>query len=115
MAIRVHELKIAKEYADSVHFGDKTFEVRLNDRGFQKGDIVRFKPLDRLGVVDSFHPLYDKEYEITYVLGSFVGLAQGYVAFGIKPVPEQTELEEKIVEAMKDLKLEVVRPDCPWK
>ena len=25
MAIRVHELKIAKDYADSVHFGDKTF------------------------------------------------------------------------------------------
>ena len=28
MAIRVHELKIAKDYADSVHFGDKNFEVR---------------------------------------------------------------------------------------
>ena len=93
MAIRVHELKIAKDYADSVHFGDKTFEVRLNDRGFQKGDIVRFIPLNRLGVEDRVHPLYYKEYEITYVLGSFYGLAQGYVAFGIEPMPEQTESE----------------------
>jgi hypothetical protein len=94
MAIRVHELKIAKDYADSVHFGDKTFEVRLNDRGFQKGDIVRFKPLGKSGAsVDTSHPLYEKEYEITYVLGSFYGLAQGYVAFGIKPLPEQTERE----------------------
>ena len=92
MAIRVHELKIVKDYADSVHFGDKTFEVRLNDRGFQKGDIVRFKPLSKSGAsVDTRHPLYDKKYEITYVLGSFYGLAQGYVAFGIKPLPEQTE------------------------
>lgn len=29
---------------------------------------------------DTRHPLYDKEHEITYVLGSFYGLAQGYVA-----------------------------------
>ena len=92
MTIRVHKLKIAKEYADSVYFGDKTFEVRLNDRGFQKGDIVRFKPLgESSSSVDTRHPLYDKEYEITYVLGSFYGLAQGYVAFGIKPLPAQTE------------------------
>ena len=96
MAIRLHELKIAKNYADSVYLGDKTFEVRLNDRGFQKGDIVRFHPLSRSGAtVDERHPLYDKEYEITYVLGSFYGLAQGYVAFGIKPIPEQTEREDE--------------------
>ena len=94
MAIRVHELKIEKDYADSVYFGDKTFEVRLNDRGFQKGDIVKFRPLGEDGVsIDTRHPLCGKEYEITYVLGSFCGLAQGYVAFGIKPMPEQTERE----------------------
>lgn len=92
MAIRVHELKIAKDYADSVYFGGKTFEVRLNDRGFQKGDIIRFMPLSKNGaLVDTRHPLYDKEYEITYVLGSFYGLAQGYVAFSIKPLPEERE------------------------
>ena len=94
MAIRVHELKIAKGYADSVYLGDKTFEVRLNDRGFQKGDTVRFQPLSRSGAsVDTRHPLHNKEYEITYVLGSFYGLTQGYVAFGIKPIPERTERE----------------------
>ena len=82
MAIRVHELKIAKDFPDSVYFGDKTVEVRLNDRGYQKGDIVRFKPLSGHGTIDTRHPLYNHEFEITYVLGSFVGLAQGYVAFG---------------------------------
>ena len=94
MAIRVHELKIAKDYADSVWAGDKNFEVRLNDRGFQKGDVIRFMPLSRSGAsIDTRHPLYDKRYEITYVLGSFYGLAQGYVAFCIKPMPKQTERE----------------------
>lgn len=96
MAIRVHELKIAKEYADSVYSGDKTFEVRLNDRGYQKGDVVRFMPLGKNGEsVDTRHPLHCKEYEITYVLGSFVGLAQGYIAFGIKPMPDKMDCSWK--------------------
>ena len=95
MAYRVHELKIDKNYADSVHFGDKNFEVRLNDRGFQKGDIIRFKPLTVNGTIDTRHLLYNREYEITYVLGSFIGLAQGYVAFGIKELPMQTERNEQ--------------------
>lgn len=107
MTIRVHELKISKEYADSVYFGDKTFEVRLNDRGFQKGDIVRFKPLGESSpFIDIRHPLYDKEYEITYVLGSFHGLAQGYVAFGIKPLPVRTEREGEWQEGLKRVRLQ---------
>ena len=38
--IRTHHLKILAEYFDSIACGDKTFEIRKNDRGFQKGDIV---------------------------------------------------------------------------
>ena len=36
--MKVHELKILNDFADSVVAGDKTFEIRENDRGFQKGD-----------------------------------------------------------------------------
>lgn len=42
----IHELKIFKSFADAIISGDKTFEVRHNDRGFQKGDKVRFKVED---------------------------------------------------------------------
>ena len=84
MSNRVHELKIEKDYADSVYLGDKNFEIRLNDRGFQKGDIIRFLPLGK-------NPY--KEYEITYVLGSFIGLANNYVAFGIKPIKKGGDTE----------------------
>lgn len=95
MSNRVHELKIEKDYADSVYLGDKNFEIRFNDRGFQKGDIIRFLPLERnhYGCVDTQHPLYRKEYEITYVVGSFVGLADNYVALGIKPIKESGDAE----------------------
>ena len=84
MANRVHTLKILKDYADSIIFGDKNFEVRYNDRGFQKGDIVKFKVIDKRTGLSKAHEIENHHYEITYVLGSFVGLAPDYVAFGIK-------------------------------
>lgn len=96
MSNRVHELKIEKDYADSVYLGDKNFEIRFNDRGFQKGDIIRFLPLGKkpyAQCVDTEHPLYRKEYEITYVIGSFVGITHGYVAFGIKPIHKGGDTE----------------------
>ena len=87
MSAKVHILKINEEYADSVLFGDTNFEVRINDRGFQKGDIVKFIPIYKIDSCEIMtHPLQKKEYEITYVLGSFRGLADGYVAFGIKEI-----------------------------
>lgn len=80
--IREHHIKIDKEYADSVACGDKTFEVRFNDRSYQKGDKIIFKVIDDMGLsVD--HPLNDRRYEITYVL-SGVGIKEGWVAFSIK-------------------------------
>lgn len=35
-----HELKIYREHYNNVRAGTKTFEIRVNDRGFQKGDKV---------------------------------------------------------------------------
>ena len=35
-----HFLKILPEYYDAVKRGEKTFEVRFNDRGFEKGDVL---------------------------------------------------------------------------
>ena len=40
--VKLHKIKILEEFADSVLFGDKTFEIRKNDRGYQRGDLVRF-------------------------------------------------------------------------
>ena len=81
----IHELKIQKEYAQAVYLGEKTFEVRINDRGYQKGDLIKFKVMDGQ-FRDLRHPLNDMTFEITYVLGSFVGLAPNYVAFAIRDV-----------------------------
>lgn len=80
----IHVIKIQKEYAEAVFLGEKTFEVRNNDRGYQKGDLVEFQVMD--GAMERpTHPLNDMTFEITYVLGSFIGLASNYVAFAIRP------------------------------
>lgn len=44
---RVHELKTWPAYFECVWDGEKTFEVRLDDRGFQKGDQVVLREWDR--------------------------------------------------------------------
>lgn len=82
-----HELKIQKEYAQAVYLGEKTFEVRNNGRGYQKGDLIVFKVM-KGQYSDLTHPLNEMTFEITYVLGSFVGLADNYVAFAIRDVTE---------------------------
>lgn len=77
-----HHIKIQKQFADAVMSGEKTFEIRLNDRGYQKGDLIRFQVVDEWTSNNS-HLLNDKVFEITYVLSGW-GLCEGYVAFAIK-------------------------------
>lgn len=79
---REHHIKIDKEYADSVLCGDKAFEIRNNDRGYQKDDIVTFQVMDGC-LCDEFHELNKKRYKITYVFSGF-GLKEGWVVFGIQ-------------------------------
>lgn len=70
-----------KGFADAVMSGEKNFEVRYNDRGYQKGDKVKFKVMD--GSISSYHPLNERTFEITYVLNGW-GIKEDYVVFGIK-------------------------------
>jgi hypothetical protein len=41
--VRIHELKVVPPYFDSLIAGSKMFEVRRNDRAYQRGDILRFR------------------------------------------------------------------------
>ena len=82
----VHNIKIRQSFAEAVLNGDKIFEVRKNDRGYQKGDLICFTVLyDSDGLEMVNHPLHNKCYEITYVLSGW-GIEDGYCVFGIKPV-----------------------------
>ena len=89
-----HKIKIQDVFADSVVSGQKSFEVRLNDRNYQRGDYVVFTAVNE-NEEKINHPINKEEYEITYVLSGW-GLKDGYVAFGIKRVPTLMEKLERV-------------------
>lgn len=69
-----HKLKIEDAYYEQIISGEKNFEVRFNDRGYQKGDNLEFKTIDGFS--------RDGIWEITYV-HSGMGLNSGWVVLGI--------------------------------
>lgn len=89
--MKIHELKILEDFADAVYSGDKTFELRENDRGFQKGDHIKFIAIDsHLNIRMNHHVINDCEYEITYVINGW-GLKENYVALAIKKFAQSKE------------------------
>ena len=81
-----HEIKIGQDFANAVLSGEKTFEIRRNDRGYQRGDAIVFHVVDRDWNDLPEHPLNAETYVITYVLSGW-GLRDGFCAFGIRPEP----------------------------
>lgn len=97
MAQQTHELKCLPCYFWAIDCGDKPFDVRRDDRGFQKGDIVVFKEHDpnkdyaRHGWRDGYSG-NEIEREISYILtGGQWGIEPGYVVLGLKDVSEITQ------------------------
>lgn len=80
-----HTIKLNIEFCDPVESGDKPFEIRLNDRGYQKGDRIKFIPVKGAMAVYTPHQIELSTYEITYVINGY-GLKENYVVFGIKKV-----------------------------
>jgi len=64
----IHKLKIEPPYFQAVVDGQKTFEIRFNDRGYQAGDEVILREYDPTGVIES-HKFTGREekYKIGYV------------------------------------------------
>ena len=86
--MKIHDLKIAKQYFDEIAAGRKTFEWRKDDRGFEIGDFIFFKVLT--GIATDGTPLYtpsEISFEITYILreAENLGLPKGYCVLAICP------------------------------
>jgi ParB family chromosome partitioning protein len=85
--MKTHTIKIKLDYAMDILFGNKTFEIRKNDRDYQVGDYVHFVPIDNNGIRYVGCSIENKTYQITYILRDF-GLQYGYIAFSIREVEE---------------------------
>lgn len=90
-AERLHELKTWPEQFAAVLDGSKPYEIRLDDRGFAVGDLVRlaeWDPTETPHVTRDYRPVgytgRETTRRITHVLpaGTF-GLRPGYVALGL--------------------------------
>ena len=76
-----HELKIRESYFAAVKDGTKTFEIRENDRGFQKGDEV---VLREISDIDNTYTGNSIEVRITYVTN--YNQKENWVALGFKVI-----------------------------
>lgn len=77
MKIQEHVLKILPEYHEAVAKGDKTFEIRKNDRGFKVGDWIKLLEYDG----EKFTGNYVNA-QITYLTN--YEQKEDYVVFSIK-------------------------------
>lgn len=93
----IHELKVNDVYWGPLESGQKTFEVRRDDRGFQKGDTLALKKWganwlskrpgylkgNSSAVAHEADTLY---FEVLWVLtGGQFGIEPGFVVMAISP------------------------------
>ena len=105
MGAQTHDLKTIDIYFDAVRRGEKTFEVRRNDRAFQKGDILNLRKIDAKGFAVSPPGSsygYDQiQKRVTYVLqGGQFGIEPAYCILGLGEVAassKPTDTAEKEV------------------
>ena len=76
----VHQLKCASNYFADVVSGNKTFEIRKNDRNFHIGDYVALNELANNGVETGRSALF----HVHYILDDPAYCKEGYVILGIE-------------------------------
>lgn len=82
----IHELKTVSPYWEAIVSGEKTFEIRYDDRCFQKGDIVTLKHYSQefSCYLSASEPI---RVEITYVC--HFQQKEGWCVFGFKKLEKK--------------------------
>ena len=77
--MKTHELKIWPDFYFAILSGEKTFEIRKDDRCFRAGDILKLKEWN-----PSFKRYTGREIEkvVTYILSGW-GLEKDYVCMSL--------------------------------
>lgn len=89
MSGAVHKLKTWPAYFDAVKSGAKTFEVRRDDRGFQRGDTVVLQRFDPSGDIWHQYSFPDQLETLTFRIGWILtggqfGIEGGYIVFSLE-------------------------------
>lgn len=70
---KVHHIKLGASFFEEIERGEKTFELRKNDRDYKKGDI-----LEMMEFKDGKNTGRTVRVLVTYILTEFAGLEEGY-------------------------------------
>jgi len=82
--MQIHELKTIEPYFSQVEKGEKTFELRFNDRDYQVGDYLLLKRYNKENNTYNGVTLLVR---IKHILRVFEGLKEGWVCLSIsKPL-----------------------------
>lgn len=80
--MQIHRLKTLPSYFQALRIGDKTFEVRKDDRNFSVGDRLVLCEYDDLSDTYTGQEL---TYDVTYVMhGGKFGLDGDHVVMGLR-------------------------------
>lgn len=88
----VHELKTWPSYFRPIWDGEKTFEIRFDDRGFQRGDVVNLREWDR-GLPCECHSTHHAPGTCSRYTGRRVLAEIGYVTASTSPRGQQRGFE----------------------
>lgn len=104
--MKIHELKILPQYFDEIKRGDKTFELRKNDRDYKKGDILLLK---------EWNP--DEEYltvddEVTNYTGKKIVKIVTSILTDIDSAVGSVSLNDYVILSIKDIDADV---QLEWK
>jgi uncharacterized protein YqfB (UPF0267 family) len=83
--MKIHELKCWPEFFKPILTGEKTFELRDDDRGFRAGDILHLREWTK----GDGYTGREIKVEVTYLLCGLPWLQAGYVAMGFRPVEQK--------------------------
>ena len=100
MSSTIHELKVWPQFFGALALGEKTFEIRQDDRGFSVGDVLRLRNWDG---EESEYVGGEVFARITYIFrGSDLpqfGVQPGFVVLAIKNL---TKKERAVLEPHND-------------
>ncbi len=92
MSTKTHELKTWRGPFKAVRDRRKRFEFRLNDRGYEEGDVLVLREWDEDG---EHYTGQREEMRVTYLItGPAFGVPRGYAVMSIRPLSEEVRREE---------------------
>lgn len=96
--MKTHELKCWPHFFEAMERGEKTFEIRRNDRKYVVGDTLKLRKFDpSYGFIPGQEPLL---FDVTYVMfdEDFPAIMPGFVIMGLERKTEARRIGEIVAE-----------------